>query len=232
MRQNLVGSFKNLIRFFLSIPKFQKKNIKVKFDSFIDTSSILGGYNLLSSKVRILNSIIGFGTYIGYRSSFDSVIIGKFSSIGANVQVIKGRHPTSLFVSTHPAFFSLSKQSGFTFTKKQLFNEHKLLDNKWSIIVGNDVWIGSEVNILEGVKIGDGSIIAAGSLVTKDVPPYSIVGGNPCKIIRYRFNESEILSLLNFQWWNKDIEWLKENHSYFSDIKIFYHLFGNEVNQH
>jgi acetyltransferase-like isoleucine patch superfamily enzyme len=73
---------------------------------------------------------------------------------------------------------------------------------KGDIIVGNDVWIGAKSTIMSGVKIGDGSIIGAGSTVTKDVPPYSIVAGNPAKFIKFRFTEEQIESLLQISWWN------------------------------
>jgi virginiamycin A acetyltransferase len=73
-------------------------------------------------------------------------------------------------------------------------------------VIGNDVWIGYEVVVMAGVKVGDGAIIAAKSVVTKDVPPYAIVGGNPAQIIRQRFSDGEIATLLEIAWWNWDIE--------------------------
>lgn len=73
---------------------------------------------------------------------------------------------------------------------------------KGDIIIENDVWIGAKSTIMSGVKIHNGSVIGSGSIVTKDVPPYAIVVGNPCKIVKYRFNESQIESLLKISWWN------------------------------
>ena len=73
---------------------------------------------------------------------------------------------------------------------------------KGDIIVGNDVWIGAKATIMSGVKIGDGAIVGATATVTKDVPPYAIVAGNPAKIIKYRFNEKQIESLLKIAWWD------------------------------
>lgn len=75
--------------------------------------------------------------------------------------------------------------------------------------------------IMEGVKIGDGAIIGAGSLVLKNVPPYAIVAGVPAKIIKYRFSEEEINKLLEIQWWNKSIEWIKENVDLYENISMF-----------
>ena len=73
---------------------------------------------------------------------------------------------------------------------------------KGNVIIGNDVWIGMNVFILSGVTIGDGAVVGAGALVSKDVPPYAIVGGNPAKIIRYRFDPQTIKKLLSIAWWN------------------------------
>ena len=73
---------------------------------------------------------------------------------------------------------------------------------KGDIIIGNDVWIGARVTVMSGVAIGDGAVVAACSVVTRDVPPYTIVGGNPAKVIRRRFSDSEITALLRIQWWN------------------------------
>jgi Acetyltransferase (isoleucine patch superfamily) len=75
-------------------------------------------------------------------------------------------------------------------------------DNKGDIVIGNDVWIGFEAVIMSGVHIGDGAIVGTRALVTKDVPPYAIVGGMPAKIIRKRFEDSVIKDLLKIQWWN------------------------------
>lgn len=84
-------------------------------------------------------------------------------------------------------------------------------DNKGDIIIGNDVWIGYEAVILAGVSIGDGAIIGARAVVTKDVPPYTIVGGVPAKPIKKRFSDETISSLLSIQWWNWSKEKISEN---------------------
>ena len=76
--------------------------------------------------------------------------------------------------------------------------------SKGNINIENDVWIGAYSTIMSGVKIGNGAVIGASSVVTKDIPPYAIVAGNPAKIIKYRFTEEQIVSLLKIEWWNWD----------------------------
>ena len=82
---------------------------------------------------------------------------------------------------------------------------------KGDTIIGNDVWVGYNATIMAGVNIGDGAIIASNATVTRDVEPYSIVGGNPASLIRKRFSDDEIASLLQLKWWDKDIEWITQN---------------------
>lgn len=84
-------------------------------------------------------------------------------------------------------------------------------DNKGDIVIGNDVWIGFEAMILSGIKIGDGEIIGTRAVVTKDVPPYTIVGGIPAKPIRKRFSDNVISELLKLQLWNWSEDWIKKN---------------------
>lgn len=132
-----------------------------------------------------------------YPINSDKLIIGKFCSIacGAKFLFNSANHTlTSLSTYTFPLFFE-----EWDLEKK---NVTKAWDNKGNIIIGNDVWIGYDAIILSGVTIGDGAIIGARAVVTKDVPPYTIVGGVPAKAIRKRFDEKTIKSLLNLKWWD------------------------------
>lgn len=159
---------------------------------------------------------IGSYTYIAAQAAMSMVTIGRFCSIGPYLICGHGDHPTD-FASTSPVFFSKEKQCGVSFTDKNLFEERR------PIQIGNDVWIGVRVFIRDGVKIGNGAIIAAGAVVVKDVPDYAIVGGIPAKFIRYRFTEEIIAELLKLRWWEWPEEKLRKAQPYIAqnDVRKF-----------
>lgn len=132
-----------------------------------------------------------------YPINHDKLQIGKFCSIacGAKFLFNSANHTlSSLSTYPFPLFFE-----EWGSEKKDVI---KAWDNKGDIVIGNDVWIGYEAVILAGVTIGDGAIIGTRAVVTKDVPPYTIVGGVPAKSIKKRFSEETIFALLKMQWWN------------------------------
>ena len=133
----------------------------------------------------------------------DKLIIGKFCQIGANVEfVMNGANHQTNAVSTYPFYIF----NGWEQDSPSMEN----LPIKGDTIVGNDVWIGENVTIMPGVKIGDGVIIGKCSVVTNDITPYSIVGGNPAKIIRKRFDDEMIDLLLELKWWDKPVKEINE----------------------
>ncbi len=144
----------------------------------IDSKAQFEGDNKLGSGSSFLNSSMGYGSYVSDSCFIKNTTIGRFSSIAPEVHTVSGNHPTG-FVSTHPAFYSTVQTPSFVSTNK--FEEYKYIDSntKKCVYIGNDVWIGTRAIIMEGVHIGDGAIVAAGALVNKDVPPYSVVGGYP-----------------------------------------------------
>ncbi len=178
------------------------------------------GKNGLGASNCIIDSYFGYGTLIGDGNFLDKIKTGRFCSIGSEVKVISSAHPTDVFVSTHPAFYS-HRYNFLSYVGKEKFSEILMCDDKFSVIAGNDVWIGDRVLIKGGVKIGDGSVIGMGAVVTKDVPPYAVVGGVPARIIKMRFSESQISELLSQNIWEKPIGWIKENAERFESIDKF-----------
>ncbi|MCA0429189.1 MAG: type B chloramphenicol O-acetyltransferase [Bacteroidetes bacterium] len=138
------------------------------------------------------------------RDDVDKLIIGSYCSIGSGASFIMAGNQGHRYdwISSFP-FYYMSEIESFN----QSQDGYKSLGNT---IVGNDVWIGSEVMIMPGVKIGDGAVIGSRALVTKDVEPYSIVGGNPAKLIKKRFEDKHIEMLLEIEWWNWDESILAE----------------------
>jgi acetyltransferase-like isoleucine patch superfamily enzyme len=126
--------------------------------------------------------------------------VGKYCSIAPDVKILLGGNHRVDWVTTYP--FNV-----FT-NKAKNINGHP--HSNGDVIIGNDVWIGMGAMILSGVSVGDGAVIAARSVVTKDVPPYSIVGGNPARVIRLRFDQSVIDRLCKTVWWNWPAEKIEE----------------------
>lgn len=220
----LKSLIRNIILFFDKKRLQKKHKLKLGKNVFINRKAVFEGRNYLSTNSRLISSYIGFASYLGENTIIRKAKIGRYTSIGPDVKCIFGKHPTNTFVSTHPAFFSTRKQSGFSFVQEQLFDEYeKALDSEggYQIFIGNDVWIGANVSIMDGVEIGDGAIIASNSLIVKDIEPYSIVGGVPAKTIKHRFDSEHISFLLDFKWWEKDFDWIEKNSKLFQNIELF-----------
>lgn len=142
--------------------------------------------------------------------------IGAFTSMAANVNYSLGNHPLDR-VSTHP-FFYLKKFGLISADREEVIAG---VPKNGKITIGHDVWIGRDVTLLTGVTVGHGAVIAAGAVVTKDVPPYAIVGGVPAKLIRYRFDEATIQKLLQLAWWAWPDDKLRERAGDFFDVAGF-----------
>jgi chloramphenicol O-acetyltransferase type B len=155
--------------------------------------STIGINSHIFSNCIVNHSHIGNYTYIGRNSLIQNAIIGNYCSISHDLNCGLGNHPLNLF-STSPIFYRKRNPLHLEIVKENSsFIEYK------PISIGHDVWIGARVTILDGINIGNGAVIASGAVVTKDVPPYAIVGGVPARIIRYRsFQNTNIPK----DWWN------------------------------
>lgn len=194
----------------LNIPK--RLFSKISIFAFIHKSIIHSTVAvLLGSKVYW--SDIARYTFIGNNCFVIHSSIGSFCSIASNVMIGGGKHPLN-FVSTSPVFYSERNILKKCFNKIE-FEEYK------KTIIGNDVWIGSNAFIKGGVNIGHGAVIGAYAVVTKDIEPYSIVGGNPARVIRKRFDDATIEKLLKSKWWDYNNELLKERATQFNNVEEF-----------
>lgn len=193
--------------------KFATKNLSIGCMARF-ANCRFGNYNTLYDGAILRNVILGDFSYVGVNSKLANTDIGKFSCIGPDVIVGLGKHPSRDFVSIHPVFYSPLCQAQITFVSEHYYEEFE------QIKIGNDVWIGARAIILDGVTIGDGAIVGANSVVTRDVPAYAVVAGVPARILRYRFEPAEIDFLKQFQWWDRDIDWLRRNHKIMHDVKL------------
>lgn len=155
------------------------------------------------------------------------IFIGKYCSLSDDIKVMIGCNHEYDFVSTYDVGaiwgYKVDCISG------DFRNIDKNIELNY-VYIGNDVWIGQDVTIMDGVHIGNGAICATGSVITKDVPPYAIVGGNPAKVIRYRFSEEEIKKLNKIKWWHWDFDKIYNSEEYFRtpDIDRFIERFYSE----
>jgi acetyltransferase-like isoleucine patch superfamily enzyme len=213
--KQLIRPFRDLIRNMFKHSKLliKYKTLNLKGIVFIRNSTF--GKNNLVHASMIQNCAIGDYTYISKNTYLKNCVIGKYCCIAPNVAIGYGEHPTNTFVSVHPVFYANTNFLGYTFGKENYFEEHH------KTTIGNDVWVGANVIIKGGVKIGNGAIVAAGAVVTKDVADYTIVGGVPAKLIKARFEQDEISFLQDYKWWDKDFDFLRKNYLLFHDIKNF-----------
>jgi acetyltransferase-like isoleucine patch superfamily enzyme len=176
-------------------------------------------FYLIQYKNTMQNNIMSVGKYsysqydspiIHWENDDVKLVVGKFCSIAGNVNIYLGGNHRIDWVTTYP-FGHIHRD---TFNN---FDGQGHPSTKGDVIIGNDVWIGDNVTIMSGVRIGDGVVIANNSHVVKNVEPYSLVGGNPAKLIKYRFTQEQITQLLQIRWWDWDDE----------KINTFTHLLCN-----
>ena len=212
--------FKKLLRMLTQYPKRLFCGISLRatvVDSDIDKKAVIQHH------ANIRYSQIGKYTYVSANASCVYAKIGNFSSIAAGVAIGGGGHNLES-VSTSPVFSKGKNIFRRNFASIE-YSPYK------QTVIGNDVWIGNRALILQGVTIGDGAVVGAGSVVTKDVEPYSVVAGNPARVIKKRFDDETVEKLLALKWWEKDESFLKKYGEHFNSPEKLIKITGDENKQ-
>ncbi|PFG15034.1 CatB-related O-acetyltransferase [Bacillus sp. es.036] len=193
---------KNYIR--LAHLKINNPTVFIGHGVEIDPSTtIVGKGCAINAYNRISHSQIDRYTYTARNCNVMNARIGSFCSIGPGCQIGLGSHP-SHFVTTSPIFYSTAGQlNGKRWVERDYYEEFS------PVQIGNNVWLGANVIVMDGITIGEGAICAAGAVITKDVPPYSLVAGIPAKVIKYRFDTGTINRLLEMKLFTREEKWLK-----------------------
>jgi acetyltransferase-like isoleucine patch superfamily enzyme len=166
---------------------------------------------------------VGMFTYglqnieIAYHEDCPTLSIGRFCSIAGNVRIFLGAYHRSDWVSTFP----------FLSSYDPIFPQHKregFPKSNGPVVIGNDVWIGHGVTIMSGIRIGDGAILAAGTHVVQDVEPYAIVGGNPGRVVKFRFDLEIRNELLRLKWWNWPLQKILDHQNLLSSNPVLSQL--------
>ncbi len=199
-------------------PKYYISKILKKIRGSAIKNSQIARTAKVESGCNIVNIVLGNHSFCGYDCEIVNCEIGSFCSIANNVIIGGSMHPMN-WVSMSPVFYE-GRDS-----VKTKFSTHKLMAVKKTNI-GHDVWIGQYALIRQGVHIGTGAVIGMGSVVTKDVEPYSIVAGSPAREIRKRFDELTIIKLLESKWWEYDDDQLKKYSAYFTNPEEFIKVLG------
>ena len=169
----------------------------------------------LFENVELINATVGKFSYVQKNTVVFNSDIGNFCSIANDVFIGLAEHPTN-FVSTSPIFYDPTQP-----LPKFLAEETVFKPSDRRTLIQSDVWIGAGAIIKSGMIVGFGAVIGAGAVVTKDVAPYSVVVGNPARVVRKRFTDQQIARLLNSQWWELDEDYLSSIWRTFLDIELF-----------
>lgn len=190
------GYIKGYLKYFF---KKQVSNLSlISNDSFVSSKAVV------SRGCKVYRSFIDDYSYCAPNTELVHCHIGKYCSIGKFVAIGLANH-TLNYLSTSPVFTETHNRLNVSFAKENIISSPFC-----EVIIGNDVWIGDRVIIKGGIEIGNGSVIGAGAVVTKNVQPYSIIGGVPGKLIRKRFSDEIISCIEHLEWWDWDEKKIKE----------------------
>lgn len=184
------------------------------------TGSLVDRTSKVEPGSSFVASSMGRHSFCGYDCEIAHASIGSFTSIANGVVVGGGRHPLE-WVGMSPVFYS----GRDSVTAK--FSEHDRAPPR-RVEIGHDVWIGRNAIVLPGVTVGHGAVVGAGAVVTRNVPPYAIVAGNPATVLRYRFDESTIGKLLTLAWWDMPDAELRRVAATFKNPEAFLRLMDRD----
>ncbi len=184
-------------------------------DVVLDAKSTLGRHTVLFSGVRLVEAQVSDYSYVQVRTQIFNAEIGPYCSIAPEVVIGLIDHPTH-FISSSPVFYDNSQPLPHAFVDVPLAAAHLP-----RTVVGADVWIGQRAMIKAGVRIGVGAVIGAGALITRDVPPYSMVVGTPAHVLRRRFPDALCDRLLSSQWWKRSTDEITRLRYCFADPEVF-----------
>lgn len=212
----LLNKLSNII----SIKKIRNNNptCLIQYGAKVSGETLLGKYTSVFQNAILVNSKIGNYTYIQKDSRIYYATIGNFCSIAEQVVVGAANH--RMDIPTASPYFDQS----FSYLPKIFKTGEVNMVEVKGVSIGHGVWLGIRSIILDGVTIGDGAIVAAGAVVTKDVPPFTIVGGVPAHPIRKCFDDDTIDNLLKIEWWNQTDEWIEDNKLALVDMHKFMDL--------
>lgn len=210
--------FKKIIRFIYH--KVKSSRAEVAFNSRVSLDTELGKGVKVLSDTKLGSCTIGDFSYIGTGCDIERTLIGRFTSIAPEVICGMGSHPLN-FISTYPGFYAKNNSGSVWFGSIHQTEEFLPVE------IGSDVWIGTRVIIRGGIKIGNGVVVAAGAVVTKDIPDYAIVGGIPAKVLKYRFDNDLIKDLLDSKWWDLPENKLRELSKYANNPRVFLNHINN-----